>query len=327
MKEQQGRNILIFSGTLIIVGVAFVVGLKFFKAGQTQDFFRNISAVASVISPQPPSAPISAVTSTTTTINTTSSISKVSTSTIAATSTTETVSPPNIEPTTTVVVAPSQPSPPTPPAQVAQPSTVKTVSLPYSIGTFGNGFETGDGWSNWWGSSYEKNGTLVIGATSSTTGGGALLQGSGDWTDYTFQANVDWNQGETFGIVARYVSDQNYLVCQFDEKNVGDVHLRIDQHLDGNVTHLADGDVLNYNQMGGSNITVAISVQGTETSCGFNGYSISTIIASDAAANSSKGEIGFTTWDPNTNNSQIVVTTIGVVPWSYSLGNHVTDAP
>lgn len=168
---------------------------------------------------------------------------------------------------------------------------------------------------------------LVIGASTSTTGGGALLDGGGAWTDYTFQATVNWNTGETFGIVARYVDDQNYLVCEFDEKNVGDLNIKLDQHLGGVVTHLADGDILNYDQAGGVNITADIQVKGDQGSCAFNGHTVSSLFTSQSIDPAlSHGEIGFTTWDPTVNNSQIMVKNVGVSKTIYRLGSPVSPA-
>lgn len=217
--------------------------------------------------------------------------------------------------------APVSPPPPPPPPATPTEATTPIETLPYSIGTFNNAFVAGDGWTNWWGGSSESGGFLNIMATASSTGGGALLQGSGAWTDYTFQATVDWSQGETFGLVARYVDDNNYLVCEYDEKYVGEVHLRLDEHLDGNVIHLANGNVINYEEMGGPNIDAAIQVNGDQGECAFDGYIISSLIASNKIDPSlTYGEIGVTSWDPATDNSTIAVKSIGVVAGAYELG-------
>jgi hypothetical protein len=215
----------------------------------------------------------------------------------------------------------------TPPAAVTAapvPTTTTTIplTLPYSVGTFifGNGFKDGDGWSSWWGSSSETGGFLTVGASVDGTGGGVALAGSNGWTDYTFQATVDWLKGETFGIIARYVDDNNYVVCDFDEPQVGDVRMSIEQYVNGNEIDLANGNIENYNQVGGAGIDVAIAVQGSEGECAFNGNVISTLVASTAITPVQSGEIGFMTWDRTLGNSEIVVHTVGVTAGTYDLG-------
>jgi hypothetical protein len=188
------------------------------------------------------------------------------------------------------------------------------------VGTFGNEFADGDGWGNWWGAMSENGGVLTVGASASTTGGGALLEGSNSWSDYTFQANVDWIKGETFGLVARYVDPGDYLLCDFDEPAPGTVYMSLRQYVNGVGTNLATGDVPNYEQVGGVGIDAILEVSGGQASCSFNGTVVSTFDLS-AASNIQSGEIGFTTWDAAMDNSEIIVHTIGVSSGAYDLAS------
>lgn len=218
-----------------------------------------------------------------------------------------------------VVISPPPPpvvAPPTP-TPTSTPVTVNALSLPYSDGGSGGGsFIPGDGWSNWWGYSSEQNEELMIGGTASSTGGGSLLQGSSAWTDYTFHATVVWYTGETFGMVARYIDNNNYLVCEYDTKNVGDMNLQLKEYVNGVATTLVNGDFSAANGSGGNGsiVATAIRVAGNQASCAFNGDSISNTVAGPSIdpSLSNNGEIGFTTWDPANNNSLIAVKSVQV---------------
>jgi len=323
----------IFFTTLVIVAVTFVVGIAYMSGIGSANHANLLADVSSVASPQ-------AVTLSTTGAATSTASSTLGTTGVTSTKTKYPVLKNN---TTTVatVAAPqnSKSAAPTPAAsEPASPSTTPTLStmpkpsiiaaltLPYSIGTFSNNFVNGDGWNNWWGNSSQANGVLVVGANASSTGGGVLLQGSAGWGDYTFQTTVDWNKGETFGLIARYVDNKNYVVCEFDERFMGDVQMSIQQFVNGKKTDLARGDIKNYNQMGGANVIAGIEVQGDQALCAFRGHTISTLFANTALNPVQDGEIGFTTWNPATGNSQLVVHSVGVVSQAYSLGlNDVQD--
>src|SRR6185437_15948275 len=239
MKRARVIEFSIFFGALIVAGSGILFGARYIQNDQSGDIIRHFQQ-------QTEADQLTIETPATTTVVTTT---KPGTPAIQ----------PSAPQTTVAVAIPAVPPPP-PPANTPAPATVQPKTLPYSVGIFNNsGFTDGDGWINWWGSSSEDNGVLTVAANASTTGGGVLLQGS-DWSPLTFQATVDWYQGETFGMVAHYIDNNNYVVCQFDEKNVGVMHLRLDEHLNGNVIHLADGDIPNYLNVGGRGITAAIQI-------------------------------------------------------------------
>ena len=165
---------------------------------------------------------------------------------------------------------------------------------------------------------------MIIAAPGSSTGGGALLDGSGNWSNLTFTATLDWIQGETFGLVARYADDNDYVLCDFDEHAAGDVYISLKQYQAGKETELAQGDVFNYNQLGGANLTAAIQVNGNQATCSFNNHTVSTALAEDALVNPpAQGEIGFTTWNPAEGASEIDIKNVGVISAIYDLGPNV----
>ncbi len=241
----------------------------------------------------------------------------------------------NVQPLSTDNIVIPPPAPPAPPAptSTAQTSTppappqAPPISLPYSIGTFGNGFASDTAWTDWQGTVLRPGSVLTIASPASGTTGGALLAGSDAWTDFTFSTNIDWNSGEAFGLIGHYVDDNDYVVCGFDQDIPGNIHMTIHELVNGSDIDLADGDIPNYNEVGGAGINVGMSVQGNQATCGFNGYVISTLVASTKLTGPLHGEIGFDTYDPANGNSEITVHTVGVVSQAYNLGTDNVQDP
>lgn len=317
MDKKTKKEIVIFFAAIGAIVVTFAAGVLYLRA-ETKKATPVVATTTSVAASTSTSSTtiIAAVTQTNTSTAPTSTVTVTSTPVVATNT-----------PTSTVVKTP--PSPPAPPAPPAPPkiivsagsSAVAPATLPYSIGTLSNTFGPGDGWGDWWGAVSQSSSVITINAKPSGTGGGILFPASDAWTDYTFQAVLDWNAGETFGLMARYQNDNNYLLCNFDEQNVGTIHMILEQYVNGVRTELADGNVSNYNQAGGVNISAAIQVDGDQASCGFNYHAISTTVAGDNVSPALlKGGIGFTTWNPTVGKGQIVVKSVGVSTSSYYLG-------
>ncbi len=276
----------------------------------------SLSSTTSLAAAQPQDITIgtASITTTTTTIPADENTEATTTApgqpaVAAATSTLETA------PTTTEIIAPSSAEEITPAptttfefknAEKAASSGIKT--LPYNATLFGNG----DGWESWWGNFSEASGTLSIGANSSTNGGGALLSGSGGWNSYAFQADVDWAQGESFGILSHFTSTADYIACEFNLLPSNDVHMYLDEYSGGVGTTLASADMPNFDPAVRSNISASIAIQGSQGTCTFNGHSLSNGPQGKPITVSGSGGVGFTTWDPNANNSQIIVKDVSV---------------
>jgi hypothetical protein len=205
-------------------------------------------------------------------------------------------------------------------------STTFAQTLPYSVGTFGNSFKTGDGWTGWWDDLSESNDVLTIGANSAVTENGALLKGSDAWSNYTVQANVDWIRGDSFSLVARYVDDKNYVACEFTEPTVGRVREILSQYINGKEYRLAVGDLQNYNQQGGGGIVAGIEVQEGQGQCSFNGHAISTVFANSHLSAPFAGQVGFKTWYGESYNGEIVVHSVGITTQAYDLGDFIDQS-
>ena len=304
--------------TALVIAAVIFIGAMVYLSGRGAT---NANALNAVM----PQANVSSTTSSTVVVeNDTSSQILVKKETpitvpLKVTATTTEIAAPVQGPETTT---PTSTPAPVSVAAVLTPATSTTVassSLPYSIGTFGNSFGDNDGWTSWWGNFSQANGVLTVGANATGTGGEAFFLGSYGWSDYTFQATIDWVKGQTFGLIARYESDQNYVVCDFTEQQVGLVTMNLDQFVDGKQTNLAWGSVSNYNELGGAGIPVAIEVHGNQGTCGINGHAISTVFDGTTLTPTLWGAIGFSTWDPAVNNSEIVVHNVGVTSGTFNL--------
>ncbi len=207
--------------------------------------------------------------------------------------------------TSTPSASPGQAKPaapkPLPPAPVIQ-----ALAFPYTESAF-----RGDGnWSATWGTlAIDAMGALDLHADASTTGANAHLKNSDSWGDLQFGATFDWPKGQSLGLVARYVNDNNYVACEFTETSFGDVHIELQQIINGDEHTLAAGDILDYTLPYRSDATAYIKVSGANGVCSFNNHVISNLnfINSWTLNPPFTGAIGFTIWDPTPNNAEIVV--------------------
>jgi len=212
---------------------------------------------------------------------------------------------PSPAPTPTPAPAPVPAPAPAPTPAPVQP-TVKT--LPYML----TSFSKDQGWETWWGNFQIATDSITFGSNKDNGGGGVLLHGTNDWTNYTFSATLDWVKGQQFGLLARYTDPDDYVLCNFNEENLGSIHITVEQRLHGGTAILASGDIFDYDQLGGSNVTASIKVQDTYAVCAFNNHTISSFETGGTINPPFTGRIGFTAWDPNPDNSLIVVKSIDV---------------
>jgi len=338
-KLRRGR-----SRSLILIGIIALTAIVYATFDRSQNSPRLLADIGNVVQqevvvppvasvpPTPTPTPVAIATSiptvseTMATVVTATTSEAETTSTPAPTSTpAETTPVPTPTPALAITTAAATPiavAAPTP--EIATPAATSTIdaappppalttpAIPIPLPYRANTFEANDGWRDWWGDFSEASGTLTIGANASTTGSGALLGGSDAWTNYTFQATVDWTKGDSFGLLARYTPDDDYIACEFNQPSPGVTHMYLDEYTGGKGITLASVGVPNYNQTGGSNITASIAVRGSQGTCTFNGYSLSSGIGGATQNFPAAGGIGFVTWDPDVSNSQIVVTGVNV---------------
>ncbi len=126
--------------------------------------------------------------------------------------------------------------------------------------------------------------------------------------------------------MARYADENNYVICQFAQRAAGDVYVSLQQYDNGIATERAKGDVVNYDQLGGADITAAVQVWGNQAACAFNDHMISTVLANNPLVNPpAHGQVGFSVWDPTKGTSEIIVKTAAVTTDIYNLGPNIEE--
>ena len=176
--------------------------------------------------------------------------------------------------------------------------TAKEKILPYT-----DNFSDYNGWIKTWGQMEFRDGSMMIGAHTSTTGSAVFLDGSYLWQDYVLKADVYPVKGQVFSLMARYKDGKNYAMCSFSDKSV-----KIEQILNGERKILSElkGDFVFI----GKDREVGIGVYDDIVNCylgdkiAMKGYNL------DQGLN--HGGIGFKTWDFQLNNSELIIKNVSV---------------
>ena len=170
-------------------------------------------------------------------------------------------------------------------------------NLPY----FDN-FEDYEGWINNFGFLSFENNSMVL-SSKSDMGSLTFLEGSYLWKEYIFKANVYSNKGQTYSIVAGYKDDSNYVLCSFTPSAI-----RLEQMIEGESKILKEFkgkfDLLNKEK------NIGIGFSGNDASCYLNDKRV--IDTSDIDDKINSGGIGFKTWDPQANNSELIIKSVSV---------------
>ncbi|MEK7208768.1 MAG: polysaccharide deacetylase family protein [Patescibacteria group bacterium] len=170
--------------------------------------------------------------------------------------------------------------------------------LPYE-----DAFSETSGLIKTWGNLNIHNNAIFIGANASTTGSSLFLDGSYLWQNYVFKAGVNLTKGQTFSLTARYKDDKNYVACSFSDKSI-----RVERFLNGERKVLSElkGNFVFLNK----NREVGIGVYDSTVNCYVDGKIAMKGYHLDEHLD--QGEIGFKTWDPQINNSELVIKSISV---------------
>jgi hypothetical protein len=164
-------------------------------------------------------------------------------------------------------------------------------------------FKKDNGWIRDWGQVNFSDDSIIIGAHASTTGSAVFLDGTYLWQNYILKADVYPVKGQTFSLMARYKDGKNYTMCSFS-----DTSLKIEQVLDEERKTLSE--IKDNFKFIGRNRKVGIGVYDNTVNCylddkiAIKGYNLDKSL--------DRGGIGFKTWDPEVNNSELVVQNIYV---------------
>jgi hypothetical protein len=166
-------------------------------------------------------------------------------------------------------------------------------TLPYRATPF-----NGNAWIYDWGSASITNSALSFGAATSSTGGDLFLASSSAWTNYAVSANIDWQAGASFGIIARFFDAKDFVYCDFGNKTVSIV-----QRIDGVDAAVAQGVSANYGA--GTMENLGISVYGNDVACTVGGAEA--LAVSITQNEPTTGGIGLISWDATPGVSKISV--------------------
>lgn len=158
-------------------------------------------------------------------------------------------------------------------------------------------------WVNTWGVHHWSPGGLAIRAEPDSTGATLFLDGSGGWQNYTVTGHFKLQRGQWARLLGRLSNDGNYVACHFSNTGV-----RVGQTLKGKT------DILN-------EIDISVPVQDFRAGLTVNGSRVDCQIDGQTAAYSERlapelnyGGIGFSSYDPKPNNSQLEISEVRVEP-------------
>lgn len=168
-------------------------------------------------------------------------------------------------------------------------------------------FTEDKGWFRTWGNFVINDGMLDITAKGEAKGSSVFLDGSGQWTDYAFSAQIASMKGNSALLVARYRDDANSLACYFSSR-----YFRIEQVVNGTETVLAE--VKRDTDFSLLHFKLGIKVQGNDVTCLLNDAPIVQTRATKADPSLAKGGIGFKTWDWERETSSLKIKEVTVQP-------------
>jgi hypothetical protein len=171
-------------------------------------------------------------------------------------------------------------------------------TLPYHTDTFG--IE----WQSDWGIMTFQDG-LSLQAAPTTTGSEAMLDGSSEWRNYSFDATIDWKAGENVTLVARAQDNGDYIKCDFLANGAS-----VGTFIDHEQNTIARGNIAESPLSKISHLKITVS--GNTVSC-FVG---DTQITSGAVDTSrfQKGGVGIQIWDPVKGVANIAVNQVDITP-------------
>lgn len=157
------------------------------------------------------------------------------------------------------------------------------------------------GWIKSWGRMDLVDNKLFFGAQNNSTGGLVFLDGTYQWGDYRVDATVDFLRGQTFSLLSRYQDNENYISCVYTPE-----YVRLVRVVGGKQELISDTK----SGVGiiGSEKNIGMVVSGNNAGCFANGE---TLVWKEELSDIPKyGGIGFGSWDPEKNNSEMSIRSV-----------------
>lgn len=174
----------------------------------------------------------------------------------------------------------------------------KEKNLPYK-----DNFTINNSWIDVWGDSQLINNSLSMEPDPSDTGSFVFLDGSFLWEDYSYSVNVTSMKGKNIGLVVRFNDLSNYAICEFSED-----YTRIKQVINGETKILFENNV--HFDLPRENFELGVRLQGKRINCLVNDQTTGEINYLDYSLDN--GGIGLKIWDPEINNSHLIIKEIYV---------------
>jgi len=170
-------------------------------------------------------------------------------------------------------------------------------SLPYQQGD-----SFGTEWSGSWGN-LQTGPTLVLSASSISTGASATLKGTSGWKDYSLTAYADWNQGSEASLIARHHDATHYLTCDFSQNTV-----YIEEHTNGKQNII--GKASYTSPQVAQNVALGMTVDGNAITCSLSGQPVVSALTSNTTLLS--GGVGVQVWNPTYGTAEMHVRNVVV---------------
>lgn len=173
----------------------------------------------------------------------------------------------------------------------------KTKELP-----FYDNFEKYLGWKKYYGSLGYSNGMVLESEKGGGNGAAIFLDGTELWKDYSFKAKIVWEKGSNVFIMARFIDDNNYLLCNYSDSNI-----RIEKKISGKSTIIKEKKIVF--DLDKNDFNFGIKVKDDTIECMLDNR---IVLSANELNGPLLGGVGFRVWDKEIGNSKVLIKQVNV---------------
>jgi peptidoglycan/xylan/chitin deacetylase (PgdA/CDA1 family) len=167
---------------------------------------------------------------------------------------------------------------------------------------FNDDFEKYLGWKKYYGSLSYSNGMVLESEEGGGNGAAVFLDGTQQWTDYFLEAQITWEKGSNVFIMARFIDDNNYLLCNYSDNNI-----KIEQKIAGkNVVIKNKQRVFELDK---NDFKFGIKAKDDSIECMLDNK---IILSTGGIDGNQLGGVGFKIWDEKIGNSKVLIKQVNV---------------
>lgn len=171
----------------------------------------------------------------------------------------------------------------------------KAKSLPYN-----DDLESDKGWVTTWGNTIFEEDRMILKTDDGSNGASVYLDGTYNWKDYAFSADIGINQSESISMIGAYQDRNTYYSCDFSE---GYISLR--HKFGGTITKLVE--IPNSSRIE----RVGIAFKEGKLWCLLNDTTVISVDGMDI--NSLKGGVAIQAWDSQVDNVNVSIEQVQVM--------------